>query len=332
MEPNIAHHYNGKYTVTCYQCQQTFLHREYLRYHIAKAHRKDPNEKKFSRCSYCTKPVSDKNMRKHVTKFHSKVETNSGDFKLVCNYCKNLIPRRNLQRHIYQTHRAESSMDLPENQVTLDDMGMDRAYRCSLCKAECDTIPDLDRHTAKVHTKKDYVDCKICGKSIVKRGMESHVKLVHSNAEKRFTCEYCGMKFGAETWLRHHQKELCVKFKGQKIPAPDKDVECEQCHKFYSNRTTLKLHINRYHAKIVNYKCADCSEGFYTAQEFRKHRLDAVFRGIETFVQKLAHKLVSQTNFLAFESVGIYKPASIPVFPIVEQKYLMGPCQLGLIV
>ena len=143
-------------------------------------------------------------MKRHVSRYHInvKVKYESGDYKTVCDYCNELIPRRNLQRHFYQMHRKETGMDLPENQVTLEDLGKERAYRCSQCEFECDIIPDLDRHIARVHTKKDYMDCKICGKSISVRCMDGHIKLVHQSRNK-FTCEYCNMQFGTITWYKH---------------------------------------------------------------------------------------------------------------------------------
>ena len=281
MNPILAVHCDGKYTVTCKECDQSFVHKEYLTRHIRCAH----SDKKYNSslpCEYCG--ISVKNMRRHIFRVHTNSEKN---IKTPCIHCGKKIGRRNMNRHL-KIHQVQSNLILTESQVvTLEDGEAVEKYECIKCNCQFANKLIYQRHLSRHHSKKEYSDCEKCGKNISVLFMDRHIK-ENCLENSTFNCKNCEMVFGSKRRLKEHYKHFCKILKVTKIT--DEKTEnsknnsndrrmltdhrkCEKCDKTYSSIHSLRQHIERVHDKVINFTCTDegCKLGFYNNSDYCRH-------------------------------------------------------------
>ena len=95
----------------------------------------------------------------------------------------------------------------------------------------------------------DYVDCGICGKSMTHKYLSEHIKTVHEGI-KEHKCNFCGKFYSQKSSLNLHVKTF-HKDMAQEKTENKGQVECNFCGKFYSNKSSLNLHVKSFHKDMV---------------------------------------------------------------------------------
>ena len=98
--------------------------------------------------------------------------------------------------------------------------------------------------------------CHICNMHFLNPGtLSAHMKLVHAKTEK-FSCDYCGMEFSAQAFLRAHEKTHFIKKEEKK-----RFFLCKVCIQSFKSDDALKKHQAKDH-NIKIYKCSYCDIKF----------------------------------------------------------------------
>ena len=268
LQPISALHTDGKYTVTCDECDQTFTHKEYLRKHKLCVHT-DKAKKTWSSCIHCGIAVSNKKMKRHISRVHTTGK-DEGEFKIPCIHCGEEIRRREMKQHLDNIHGTEPNLTGPKNSITLEDV--EDKLQCTKCNCQFVNKIHLQTHMSQIHSRKHYMDCEKCGKSISSQNMPRHMKEMHFVDGEVFTCDNCEMVFSTLRQIKQHCKDVCSE--GTSISyelLQDNNTKCELCDKTYSSKSSLRQHVERVHDNVINFKCKNCQQGFYMQNDYRRH-------------------------------------------------------------
>ena len=168
---------------------------------------------------------------KHVKKLHTHMITVHGEKTFPCPQCEYVgkIPQA-LKNHIRRIHCAGEEGEVKKvarkrkvraqtNKVFKCSncdftCGQDKklkeheyeahgtAPECMECNVVCDTIEDYVKHV-KSHT----VTCDVCGKALLKEGIDRHMETMHgAESEKMEVCSICGLSIKALSLPGHIKK------------------------------------------------------------------------------------------------------------------------------
>ena len=154
-----------------------------------------------------------------------------------------------------------------------------RPYPCPHCELRFTQRQSLRDHIRVVHLKEKRFSCSFCGKRFgTKTAQQSHEVSKHNNAAlARFQCKTCLKRFySANDYDRHiTHRHRPMDPKKQMI----KRGECfyPGCGRKYTagNRSeSLKYHLVAVHGdrEYAKYECAECDRLFYDRTSYRKHR------------------------------------------------------------
>lgn len=89
-----------------------------------------------------------------------------------------------LKRHVYKNHQP-------------------KIYSCDKCDYKAGLPHQITQHCNLKHNpEKNYVNCNICGRRVIRRGLANHRRL-HLN-QRSFECTICGAGFNTDTLLKKH--------------------------------------------------------------------------------------------------------------------------------
>lgn len=115
--------------------------------------------------------------------------------------------------------------------------------------------------------------CEICGKTVTKRALGRHMKVIHLQTEFIYQCELCGKNFGYKSIIRNHM--LTHVSKEFRYIQPYKIFHCDfpGCGKEFFKKRILSDHKRYCHIKQATYHCSqiDCDRTFKTPQKLRRH-------------------------------------------------------------
>ena len=115
----------------------------------------------------------------------------------------------------------------------------------------------------KINRKLVRENCKICGKSVRKEVINTHIKQVHEPKEPvSIKCDLCEKVFHSESGLKNHK---LVTHEGKRF-------ECNICEEIFMSDRTLKKHIRIVHDGIL-YQCEQCGQVLTTEEGLRDHVL-----------------------------------------------------------
>ncbi|XP_044727283.1 zinc finger protein 260-like isoform X2 [Chrysoperla carnea] len=273
----------------CDRCEKTFLRVDGLKDHFARVHLKERNQQ----CSFCSRAFfNKKDLTCHIRSRHT------GEKPYKCEFCdKAFIQRSALNYHLKthsKTKEGEQITDNPSdhtcdicNKVFADISALKRhKYRHSFgCKRCNKTFKDRESwksHIKEVHFLEKYVTCHICGKSVTKKNLHTHLD-IHKDREK-LTCEQCPKSFKSEITLKAHvkdihgdqkpiRKHLCnICGHASRAPAglrkhllihtDTRPYPCNRCDKAFRTTENLKKHINCVHLNNRRYQCTFCPKAF----------------------------------------------------------------------
>lgn len=190
----------------------------------------EPENRKYLRCTYCSKTVRDKNMSKHEVICAKKLgkqvkKQNSGELdKFECSNCKEKFKEQvDMLYHIQNFCMAGEVISPYDIHKTLN----------SLSK----------KATPKPRGPWYYrtTRCEYCDKTVFTRTLQRHVYQVHltRNKVKRRKCGYgCGLSIASSRRRRHM-------LEAHHVEITDKEYRCLVCNNLYSQSQNWRRHLGR---------------------------------------------------------------------------------------
>ncbi|XP_070572578.1 uncharacterized protein [Ptychodera flava] len=183
----------------------------------------------------------------------SRSVKNTGEEKpYSCHVCwKKLSSKLTLRKHMVVSH--------PEVR-----------YSCTVC-GEKFTRDRFRRNHERIHRDSPQPTCQYCGKSFkTKKGVKSHIKMIHKQEFTLFSCNICGKQFK----FKHHLKRHMFVHK-------EKSVTCQQCGRKYKSPFSLSMHMAT-HTEFKPFTCKYCGqkfrhEGSQIVHEMMHNKLDGDF-------------------------------------------------------
>lgn len=165
--------------------------------------------------------------------------------------------------------------------------------QCKECLSTFQSFTYLRSHYMRMHAPKDF-KCDECSKSFGSAGiLSAHKMESHSDG---LVCAECGKVFNHRNTLKMHEKSHYVRLMCQKCgrvyknhntykkhidnqicEAPtrrsqaDAQFECDYCHKKYSQKMTLRVHIQYEHGNYKYLECKWCNKKFWCKSRLNAH-------------------------------------------------------------
>ncbi|XP_060808032.1 zinc finger protein 25 isoform X2 [Amyelois transitella] len=164
-----------------------------------------------------------------------------------------------------------------------------KIYKCSECPMKYGSLGCLKTHKAESHCT---VVCSVCGKVFHNRHTLKMHELGH---HLRLVCQKCGRIYkNKNTFNKHIEFNVCGK-KTRSSPL-DAKYECDYCKKRYTQKMTLRVHIQFEHGNYKSFDCKWCSKKFWC-----KSRLNAHI--VKHTQEKKFHCSICDRNFVTKESL-----------------------------
>jgi len=257
---------------TCSFCDESFFYRNSLSKHLSKVHCKnlrgeDIKERIFN-CVQCDKKyASESILAKHMKKAHlNEIKSEKKSVYIKCHFCQDeyKVNEGETMTCFYKVHLEKKHSDQDLSKFKDDFEKIDNlSLICPICGGIYGSKDKVDAHIKKMHiNSQEMVSCHICGKSLKKFSLPSHITNAHS--EPKFVCTVCGSKFKQESYLRYHMRT-------HNPGGTEKHHQCEECGKKFVNGHTLKKHIAWTHQKDFKFECQHCAKLFRSPQHLSVH-------------------------------------------------------------
>lgn len=170
-------------------------------------------------CPVCQKMFGSQSvLKEHIRLTHLAKKT-----RVVCHICGKVVIESNLRRHIHKTH-AKNYATGTEPTVPKERM------QCELCDYATSQKELLKKHFSRRHGQKDKV-CDVCGKAFATVGLlGQHLKTQHSQAQHQYNvltlCGFCGKRMLARNLQAHVRR----------VHEQAKDFTCDVCQKGFQTR------------------------------------------------------------------------------------------------
>lgn len=165
---------------------------------------------------------------------------------LRCKVCYKSYPTlSNLRNHYIRVHA-------PKN------------YKCTICNRKFGSEPLLENHKTESHCT---VVCSECGKTFNNR----HTLKMHEIGHYlKLVCQDCGRVYKSQTTFKKHiDLNIC----GQKTRASPANAKftCDYCNKKYTQKVSLRVHIQFEHGNYTAHECKWCKKKFYAKSRLNAH-------------------------------------------------------------
>ncbi|XP_023938355.2 zinc finger protein 510 [Bicyclus anynana] len=167
-------------------------------------------------------------------------------------------------------------------------------FKCKVCLKFYPSLTSLRNHYIRVHAPKNH-KCRICSKKFASLTLlEAHKKLSHctvvcSECGKTYhnrhslkmheighhfkiVCEGCGRVYKSQTTYKKH---LDLNICGQNTRALHANAQftCDYCNKKYTQKVSLRVHIQYEHCNYKGHICKWCNKSFYAQSRLKAHIL-----------------------------------------------------------
>lgn len=106
---------------------------------------------------------------------------------------------------------------------------LDSQQQCPFCSEKMLSRALLQRHMSTNHVDKLPFSCQICHRGFfTQSGLQRHIS---DHGAKRFTCQFCDMKFKRKQYLVQHLKSV------------HKVFPCQACSATFSTNEEFNLHV-----------------------------------------------------------------------------------------
>ncbi|CAH4037539.1 unnamed protein product [Pieris brassicae] len=225
--------------------------------------------------------------------YHKKIAPSS---KLALKRIDSLIQDLHFKTDIVKNEIVENKKKQYTVKIQTQDMLYDRNDRLNLKCKEClkiyPTISNLRNHFIRVHAPKDY-QCTICKRCFGSMALlqshkdESHVTLVCSECGKTFNnrhtlkmheishyfkivCKDCGRVYKSQsTYKKHYELNICKQI--SRASPSDAKFTCDYCNKRYTQKVTLRVHIQHEHLNYKSHECKWCKKKFWAPSRLKAH-------------------------------------------------------------
>ncbi|KAJ8706048.1 hypothetical protein PYW07_010825 [Mythimna separata] len=187
--------------------------------------------------------------------------------------------------------KSRNTIDIPTNEMLIDKNNRE-LLRCRECYKEYPTIWNLRNHFIRVHAPKKF-KCSECPRSygsssfLEAHKAESHCRLVCSECGKSFNnkhtlkmhelghhlslvCQDCGRVYKNKTTFRKHI-ELKVCGKETRANPAEATFTCDYCNKKYTQKVSLRVHIQHEHGNYKSHVCEWCGKKFWAQSRLKAH-------------------------------------------------------------
>ena len=255
----------------CNQCDRRFQFSCALERHTRDVHTKKEREK----CPYCKKTFKNKRSLDE----HKKTRHHYHKNQYKCKQCNQVFQYMSkLKRHINSTHSTKPCWECLDCKKTFNSRSTlgehwkrehgdcEKLYKCSQCNDTFAYLSRLHQHAIS-HTDKCNHECSVCHKTYAHiSALNRHIITKHSNKEKTFICEECGLKFFfADSLKRHKMTHSAHK------PCKPKSQECQICKKRLSCQSALARHQKVVHDKD-HLRRERCNKTFARKKQINHHK------------------------------------------------------------
>ncbi|KAG7161403.1 uncharacterized protein LOC121875175 [Homarus americanus] len=163
-------------------------------------------------------------------------------------------------------------------------------HRCKMCIYHSRTRNQLEKHMQEKHGLNVLppVECKECGKMYSAKYIDIHIANMHEN-QKKFSCNFCSMKFNIKSSLKCHisyehannkwqcdkchiQFEKYHQLRQHKIYVHSTKIyPCQQCGKTFKRKSDVTEHGKRRHQEKVPSECNYCTKVYADRKKLRTH-------------------------------------------------------------
>ncbi|XP_013162667.1 PREDICTED: gastrula zinc finger protein XlCGF26.1-like [Papilio xuthus] len=139
---------------------------------------------------------------------------------------------------------------------------------CKICGGTFANQNVLTKHILKMHGTPEPVSCKTCDKKFKTDIQLKRHEYIHETSEPSADkfCDTCKTYFRSRRLLKLHLKNHSKHLKDA-----DKRFTCFECGVKYSEKARLKDHVDWEHLKLRNYVCKLCSKEFETKRCMTRH-------------------------------------------------------------
>ncbi|XP_026325662.1 zinc finger protein 600-like [Hyposmocoma kahamanoa] len=243
------YHFTQHFNVHCNLCGESYesnfnLYRHQIAKHgYARINHHELGDPRYH-CAHCKFFFADdKAFQEHVVRYgHDEVK----DIPNGCTMCRQVFENVEQQRdHICkQPYGSRYKALYPKT--------------CCYCDVQLSCHLEYSTHMHTVHRELTYMPlsgydlCERCGKTVYKRGMESHIKLHHDTTVKSVSCRYCPDMFNNHTSAVSHMLTNHT----------HKPYLCAICPLRFKHRCEARDHILKVHTPVMLYYCSTCDRRF----------------------------------------------------------------------
>ncbi|XP_039761783.1 zinc finger protein 320-like isoform X2 [Pararge aegeria] len=166
--------------------------------------------------------------------------------KLKCKECLKLYPSvTSLRNHFIRVHAP-------------------KIHKCPTCNKKFASLTLLEAHKKLSHCT---VVCSECGKTFHNR----HTLKMHEIGHHlKIVCQDCGRVYKSKTAYKKH-KELNVCSQKTRASPANARFTCDYCNKKYTQKVSLRVHIQYEHCNYKGHVCKWCNKSFYAQSRLKAH-------------------------------------------------------------
>ena len=244
----------------CKKCDLKFSSEYQLTDHVAKEHKGTS----FT-CELCGAVFAVRNIfNKHMRRQHHQYEIPQEKIVKKCDQCDTVFKVAiDLNSHLQFEHKC------------------DKDFKCKLCDTTWVSHLSLELHYMDTHGRVQYC-CHICGYATFQPSpLRKHIAHVHEN-QKNYFCDLCGKAFQqAQDFTAHLAKKHGI---------GETKYKCDLCDKIFRDNTSLKTHVQDYHIRDKEYKCAECKYSTFSQKCFNRHVTNMHTEGGRKYPCNFCHK------------------------------------------